>query len=248
MNPLNIGDIYNDNNKENLKNFSPQKIADETRNYLKKVFLWLFAGIFISGLVSYFVYGFFKNNDFGISGYLLPLAVIAFIVQLVICLILIWAIKKISKVTAQVLFILYAIITGMTFSFIFFAFSIKTITLTFFVTSIMFLILSIVGYKTKKDISKFSTILFSGLMCLILVSVVNLFMGNNFLDFIVSVIGVLVFMGFTIFDVYSIKKFNIIGNEGTDEDEKEVIVGAFNLYLDFVNLFINLLKVINDIT
>lgn len=239
---------YSNQSDENLKKFSPEKIATETKNYLKKVFMWMFAGVFVSAVSSYFTYiEFIKLDDSIKIKFLVPIVVGAIIAQLILAIALSWLIKKMSKDVARVLFIAYSILTGVSFSTIFFAFSISTIIITLFSTSIMFLVLSIIGYKTNKDISKFGTILFAGLICLIVVGLVNLFIGSNMVNFIASVIGVFVFMGFTIFDVYSIKRFNKIGNEGTDEDEKEVVIGAFNLYLDFVNLFLNLLKVIAEI-
>jgi hypothetical protein len=106
----------------------------------------------------------------------------------------------------------------------------------------MFGLMSFIGYTTKMDLTKFGPILFMGLLGIIIAGFANLFLRNSMLDFIVTIIGVIIFTALTAYDIQRIKKTNIIGNEGTEEDHKEAIIGALTLYLDFINLFLKLLR------
>jgi len=106
--------------------------------------------------------------------------------------------------------------------------------------------MSLYGYTTKKDLTSWGSFLFMGLIGLIIASVVNMFMQNSMMSTIISYVGVLIFVGLTAYDTQKIKEMNIIGNEGTDEDTKEAIQGALTLYLDFINLFLMLLRLMGD--
>jgi FtsH-binding integral membrane protein len=103
-----------------------------------------------------------------------------------------------------------------------------------------------VGYTTKTDLTRLGSLLFMAVIGIIIASVVNMFLGSSQLDYIISFVGVLVFTGLVAYDTQKIKEMNIIGNEGTDEDRKEAIMGALTLYLDFINLFIFLLRLFGD--
>jgi FtsH-binding integral membrane protein len=103
-----------------------------------------------------------------------------------------------------------------------------------------------VGYTTKSDLTRLGSLLFMAVIGIIIASVVNMFLGSSQLDYIISFVGVLVFTGLVAYDTQKIKEMNIIGNEGTDEDRKEAIMGALTLYLDFINLFIFLLRLFGD--
>jgi len=129
---------------------------------------------------------------------------------------------------------------------IFMIYTAESIASTFFVTAGTFAVMSAYGYFTKKDLSSWGNILFMGLIGIILASLVNLFFHNEMLYWITTYIGILVFVGLTAYDTQKIKEMNVIGNEGTDEDRKESIIGALVLYLDFINLFLLLLRVLGD--
>lgn len=112
----------------------------------------------------------------------------------------------------------------------------------FLVAALLFAVMSVYGYLTNADLTKFGQILITGLFGIVLAMVVNIFLNNSALDIILSALGALIFTGLIAYDTQKIKKLNIIGNEGTAEDAKEPIVGALILYLDFINLFLDLLR------
>ena len=155
-------------------------------------------------------------------------------------------VMQMSVSQATGVFLLYAGLTGVTFSTLFVVYTSASITSTFLVTAGTFGAMSLYGYTTKKDLTSWGSFLFMGLIGLIIASVVNMFMQNSMMSTIISYAGVLIFVGLTAYDTQKIKEMNIIGNEGTDEDTKEAIQGALTLYLDFINLFLMLLRLMGD--
>ena len=149
-----------------------------------------------------------------------------------------------SKATG--VFMLYAGLTGITFSAIFMAYTTASIFSTFLVTAGTFGAMSLYGYTTKKDLTSWGSFLFMGLIGIIIASVVNMFMQSSMMHMIITYAGVLIFVGLTAYDTQKIKEMNILGNEGTEEDTKEAIRGALTLYLDFINLFLMLLRLMGD--
>jgi FtsH-binding integral membrane protein len=152
-------------------------------------------------------------------------------------------IKKMTSLTATFIFILYSILNGFTLSIIFLVYTTDSIASTFFITAGTFAVMSIYGYFTKSDLTKLGNLLFMGLIGLIFASVFNMYCQNETLYWIETYAGILIFTGLIAYDTQKIKKLNIIGNEGTDEDKKEAIIGALTLYLDFINLFLRLLRI-----
>ena len=199
----------------------------------------MFLGLIISGITAYWVasnpslYKFILLNE-GIFYSLL-------IGELALVFGLVWLMKRISANIAIFMFLLYCFMTGLTLSVIFLVFTIESIGLAFFITACMFGIMSIYGYFTKTDLTQIGQVLIMGLFGIIIAGLVNLFLRNTLIDYIVSFIGVIIFTGLTTYDT---QKINIIGNEGTPEDTKESIMGALELYLDFVNLFLSLLRLL----
>lgn len=222
--------------------YSQQQVIEETRRFFQKVYGWMFLGLIISGITAYWVasdpslYKFILLNE-GIFYSLL-------IGELALVFGLVWLMKRISANIAIFMFLLYCFMTGLTLSVIFLVFTIESIGLAFFITACMFGVMSIYGYFTKTDLTQIGQVLIMGLFGIIIAGLVNLFLRNTLIDYIVSFIGVIVFTGLTAYDTQKIKKINIIGNEGTPEDTKESIMGALELYLDFVNLFLSLLRLL----
>jgi FtsH-binding integral membrane protein len=128
-------------------------------------------------------------------------------------------------------------------SAIFLVFTAESIASTFFITAGTFGAMSLYGYTTKQDLTRLGSLLFMALIGLLIASLVNMFMRSTMLYWITTFAGVLIFTGLTAYDTQKIKNMNIIGNEGTDEDRKEAIMGALTLYLDFINLFLYLLRI-----
>jgi FtsH-binding integral membrane protein len=151
-------------------------------------------------------------------------------------------IDKMSANTAIGSFLLYSVITGFVFSMLFLVFTMGSIASTFFITAGTFAVMSLIGYYTKTDLTSFGRIMMMALVGLIIASIANYFMNSPTLYWITTYAGILIFTGLIAYDTQKIKEMNIIGNEGTDDDKKEAIMGALCLYLDFINLFLLLLR------
>jgi len=216
-----------------------QHEIDETRRFFQKVYKWMFFGLLLSGTTAWWV-----ANSPTLSGMILgtPLFFVLIIGELGLVFGLVWGMKKMSASLAIFLFLLYSFVNGLTLSVIFLIYTIESIGQVFFITAGMFGAMSIYGYYTKKDLTGMGQILIMLLFGLIIATIVNIFLGSPFLDYILSFGGVVIFTGLTAYDTQKIKKTNILGNEGTPEDLKESIMGALHLYLDFVNLFLFLLR------
>ena len=158
------------------------------------------------------------------------------------------AINRLSAAGAQLFFYAFAAVMGLSLSWIFVAFTGVSITQTFLVTAISFAGLSLWGYTTKKDISAWGSFLIMGLIGLIVASIVNMFMGSHALQFAISVIGVLIFAGLTAYDTQKIKTTYLQHAHSMDSEwlGKSAIMGALNLYLDFINLFMFLLQFLGN--
>ncbi|MRR55753.1 MAG: Bax inhibitor-1/YccA family protein [Deltaproteobacteria bacterium] len=152
------------------------------------------------------------------------------------------AINKISASVASFLFLLYAAMNGVTMSVVFAVYTAESITSTFVVTAAMFGAMSVFGYVTKRDLSGWGSFLFMGLIGVVIASLVNIFVGSSAVSWIISVIGVIVFTGLTAYDTWKIKAMAASGVEG----RKPAILGALTLYLDFINLFLMLLRLLGS--
>lgn len=209
------------------------------KSSFSKVFLWMFVGLFVT-----FATGIYAStnenmiyNIFSTSAYWL-----IFIAEILVVIFLSARIHKMSFTTAIISFLAYSVLSGLTFSSIFLVFNISSIMFIFAVTAVLFLIFGLLGYFTNIDLSKMGTILFFGLLGVILVSLVNIFLGNPTLDIIVSAIAVIIFVGFIAYDIQRIKAFQ----QMMDDENKVAIIGALELYLDFINLFLHLLSLFGD--
>lgn len=148
------------------------------------------------------------------------------------------AINKLSTATATLLFIVYSALNGVTLSVVALAYTANSITSTFVITGGMFGAMSVYGYMTKRDLTSWGSFLFMGLIGVVIASVVNIFMGSSSVSWVISGIGVIVFTGLTAYDTWKIKEMAALGTEG----RKPAILGALTLYLDFINLFLMLLR------
>jgi FtsH-binding integral membrane protein len=154
--------------------------------------------------------------------------------------------QRMSAAAATGWFLFYAFLNGLTLSVIFVIYTAASIAGTFFVTAATFGAMSLYGYYTKRDLTKLGSLLMMALIGLILASVVNWFFNNPVLYWITTYAGILIFVGLVAYDTQKIKNMNIIGNEGTEEDHKEAIMGSLALYLDFINLFLYMLRLLGD--
>jgi len=208
--------------------------------FLAKVFNWMAIGLGLTGLVAFFT----AQSGLALSIVRGPLFFILILAELGLVFYLSARIDKLQPSTATGLFIGYSGLNGLTLSTIFLAYTRASIGSTFLITAGMFGAMAVYGLVTKKDLSGLGSFMFMGLIGIILASIVNLFLKSSSLYWAISVIGVLVFVGLTAWDVQKIKR---IGEQGIMEQgeaaiRKGSIIGALALYLDFINLFLMLLR------
>jgi uncharacterized protein len=216
----------------------------EQRTFMSKVYGWMSLALLITGFVAYFVASTPSILKVVLGNMLLFYGLI--IAEILLVGYLAVAIKKMSAARATAVFIGYSALNGLTMSFIFVIYTSASIASTFFITAGMFAVMSIYGFVTKKDLTGMGSFMMMGLFGIIIASIVNMFFKNQNLYWVITYIGVIIFVGLTAYDTQKIKNMNIIGNEGTDEGKKEAIIGALTLYLDFINLFLMLLRIFGN--
>ena len=227
---------------ENQISSSSHTIAAENARFMTRVYGWMTLGILMTALISY---GMSENPGLIETMLQNPMQFYALIgLQLVAVLTLSFLVQRLNSLMAGLLYFAYSALTGVTLSIIFLIYTHESILSTFLLTAFSFSGLSTFGYFTKKDLGPVGSFCIMGFFGMIGFGILSLFfpslmaMGGQ----IYSAIGVIVFAGLTAYDTQKIKALNIIGNEGTDEDRKEAIYGALTLYLDFIDLFLNLLR------
>lgn len=199
-----------------------------------RMFTWLFAGLMIT-----FISGYCLSLNQELLFNILSVGIIPIIIiELAIAIIMGFRIQKMKPMTTKICYIIYSITTGITFSTIFLAYQMSSIVYVFLITAIVFGICAILGYTTKLDLTKFGVILFIALLAALIVSLLNIFVFKSTqLELWISIIFILVFLGYTAYDMHTVKYLmNSIG------EEKAAVYGAFQLYLDFINIFIRLLE------
>lgn len=206
---------------------------------MKNVYLWMCGALIVTALTSYYVATspallsiIFANN---VTFFALIFAELGLVIALNAM------INKISPMVATMMFLLYSVINGATLASIFLVYTMSSIATTFFITAGTFGAMALYGSITKTDLSKMGNILIMGLVGLIIASLVNIFLKNSMMDMIISGVGVLIFTGLTAWDAQKIKAM-LYGAEENDSTQKIAILGALCLYLDFVNLFLYLLR------
>lgn len=206
------------------------------KNIFSKIYMWVFVGLLITFITSYSVSTSYEalNLIFGSKLYW-----IIMLAEIVVAIVLPVRLHKMNKTTAILLYLFYTFLTGLTFASIFILFSIASIIYVFLITSIVFLVFALIGRFTNIDLTKFGTFLFMTLIGIIILELINLFVMNGTLDMVLCVIGLIVFFGYIAYDVQKIKRLD---SYGMDEN-KLAVYGAFNLYLDFINVFIRLLQI-----
>lgn len=198
-----------------------------------KMFMWLFIGLLITFVGGYSL----SLNEVLLSEILTVGYLPIIVIELLIAILMGTRIQKMNPLTAKICYIIFSITTGVTFGVLFKIFELASIMSIFLVCSILFAVLAFIGYTTKKDITKLGTILFVSLIGIILLGIVNIFLKSTMLEFGLSVVGLLIFMGYVIYDMKNVKL--LIESIG---DDKAAVYGAFQLYLDFINMFIRLLE------
>ncbi len=241
-----------DFNQRSFTKTTDQAVIDEgLRAYMLKVYNYMTTGLLLTGLVAYFfgkasiVTG-ETGQIVGVTsiGALLfgsPLKWVVMLAPLGFVFYLSARINKMSVSSAQITFWIFSAIMGLSLASIFIVYTQASIARVFFISSGTFAAMSLYGYTTKKDLTKLGGFLFMGLIGIIIASLVNLFFQSSALHFAISVIGVLVFVGLTAYDTQSIKNMYYAG-DSESVGGKKALMGALRLYLDFINLFIMLLR------
>lgn len=205
--------------------------------FFSKVYLWMFIGLVVSGLTAYYT---------SITPSLLKFVYNSFMFIILSELIIVIAFtalrKKVSPEVARILFIIYSAISGLTLSSIFIVYKLSSIGIVFLSSAIMFGLLAMYGYFTKTNLSSFGKIMIFGLLSVIIMSIINIFINGSMFGIILSVVSVVLFLGLTAYDMQNLK--NIYDYYSNDEKElsKASIYGALDLYLDFINIFLQLLN------
>ena len=232
-------------NFENNFNIQSSGTQSLSKTFVSTVFLWMFAALGITALTAY-LFGTSESLFMTLinteTGSLSFLGWIVMFAPFAIVLIMSMGNDRLSVTSMVLMYVLYSILMGMSLSFIFMAYSSASIFKTFIITSVMFGLMALVGYTTKTDLTRFGSILMMALVGIIVASIVNFFMHSTQLEYIVSILGVLIFTGLTAWDVQKIKR---IGESGIFQGEataKLTIFAALSLYLDFLNLFLYLLR------
>jgi FtsH-binding integral membrane protein len=230
---------------------SATEIDAGLRHYMLRVYNYMASGVALTGLMAALVAAtpalqalFFQV---GMHGRMAPtgLGYVAMFAPLGIALAFSFGLARMSAATAQGLYWLYAGLMGISLSSIFFLYTGQSIVRVFFITAASFAGLSLYGYTTKRNLSAFGSFLIMGLFGLIIASVVNMFLMSSTLVFVMSVAGVLIFAGLTAYDTQKIRDMYWVGDSG-EVASKKAVMGAFALYLDFINLFIMLLRFFGD--
>ena len=220
------------------------------RSYMLKVYNYMGIGLVVTGLVAYFAFAQAFDSSGNLTGfgeaiYVSPLRWVIMLAPLAFVLVLSFGITKLSVPVTQILFWAFAAIMGLSLSSIFLIYPGQSITQVFFITAATFGAMSLYGYTTKRDLTQIGSFLIMGLIGLIIASVVNVFLHSSGLDFAISIVGVLIFVGLTAWDTQRIKESYNVGF-GADVLAKGAIMGALSLYLDFINLFLMLLRLFGN--
>lgn len=214
-----------------------------SKSFVSNVFAYMSLALAISGALAYLfgttdlIFSLVTRSGMTPLGWIVMLAPFAFILAMN------FGFNRMSFTTLLAVFLGYAAVMGISLSFIFLVYDLGIITKVFFITAGLFGAMAFIGYTTKTDLTKFGGFLMMAVIGIVIASVVNMFMKSSQMDYIISCVGVLVFTGLTAYDVQKIKRIGAGVEYGTAEASKLALMGALSLYLDFVNLFLFLLRV-----
>jgi uncharacterized protein len=228
---------YNSGDRWTARAAVPQVEIDVgLRQYMLRVYNYMAGGLALTGIVAYLSQGVYQQYIIGT-----PLYWVVLLAPLALVMVMSFGIQRMSLSAAQLSFWAYSALMGLWFAGIFLLFTTESIARVFFITAGTFAAMSIYGYTTRTDLSRFGSFLMMGLIGIIIASLVNIFVGSSALQFAISVIGIIVFVGLTAYDTQRIKEMYFDG-DGAVVAGKKAIMGALTLYLDFINLFLLLLQ------
>ncbi len=207
------------------------------RDYMLRIYNYMASGLALTGIVAYV----FAQSGLYIAIARTPLIWLVMLAPLGLVMWLSFGINRMQAATAQALFWVYAALMGVSLASVFLVFTGESVARVFFITAGTFGAMSLYGYTTQRDLSQWGSFLFMGLIGIIIASLVNIFLASSALQFAISVIGVIVFVGLTAYDTQQIKEM-YFENDDAQTAGKKAIMGALRLYLDFINLFMMLLQ------
>ena len=232
---------YNDFQMGTTAHDRELSIASAFPILMRKVYVWMALALVLTGVTAYGVatspglITAIATNKILFFGLIIAEFALVFGVS--------GAINRISLTTATLMFVAYSIINGALLSFLFLAYTMSSITSVFFITAGTFAVMAVIGYTTKKDLTSIGRILFMALIGIIIATLVNMFIGSSGLNTIISYVGVLIFVGLTAYDSQKIKEMLVVAGDHGEAGQKLALLGALTLYLDFINLFIYLLRI-----
>lgn len=236
---------YNDYEIKDFTQEHSLSFNDSFAILMRKVYLWMAMALVITGVTSYGV-----ASSPGLMQAILTnnaLLWVLIIAEFGLVFAISAAINKLSLTTATLLFVLYSVINGATLSVIFLVYTMESIASVFFITAGTFGVMAFIGYTTKKDLTSLGKMLFMALIGLIIATLVNVFfIQSSGFSLIVSYVGVLIFVGLTAYDSQKIKQMLLQAPDAGESAQKLALLGALTLYLDFINLFIYLLRIFGD--
>ncbi|GMO58203.1 MAG: Bax inhibitor-1/YccA family protein [Termitinemataceae bacterium] len=213
------------------------KTVDVQKSFITGVYLWMAFALGVTGITAMFAV---STNIFEFI-FSIPFApIILGVAELALVAVLSAKINSLSAVAATLMFLIYSTLTGLSLSVIFLVYTGTSIATIFFVSAGMFALMSAFGFATKADLTKMGSILMMVLIGIIIASVVNFFLGSAPLYFIISFVSVIVFAGLTVYDAQKLKAISVSGD--FDTARKQSVIGALSLYLDFINLFLSMLR------
>ncbi len=221
-----------------------EQVEELQHAFVVKVYGWMMAGLMVTGVVALFTILVPALFQLVFSSRWTFLALVGGQLGLVIWLSA--RIEKMSASTATMVFLGYSALTGLTLSAIFMLYTAASLATTFFVTAGTFGAMSAYGYVTKRDLTSMGSFLMMGLIGMVIASVVNMFLNNSTIYWITTYIGIFIFVGLTAYDTQKIKEMSGAALQGAEIEQKGAIMGALRLYLDFINLFLLLLRVMGN--
>ena len=209
--------------------------------FIRRTYAWMCGGLLLTALVAYVVASNQTLTNFFFTNIIIFYGLI--LLEIILVGYLAFRVQKMSTASAKGIFLAYAALNGVTLSLLFIIYTSSSIALTFLVTAGMFGLMSLYGYFTKKDLTTMGHIALMALFGLIIASLINLFLSNSGLYWITTYAGVLIFTVLIAYDAQKLKQLYVLGQNTVGGEVKESIIGALTLYLDFINLFINLLRI-----
>ncbi len=205
--------------------------------FFTKVYLWMFIGLLLSSISAYFTFVNPAMNTFVYSSFGLILTI-----ELIVVITFSLLRRKVSPMGAKIMFIVYSIISGLTLSSIFIVYKLSSIMVVFLSAAIMFGLLALYGYFTNQDLTSFGKLLMFGLLAVIIMSIINIFVTSQSFDITISIISIIIFLGLTAWDMQNLKRIYYYYENDSVALDKSAIYGALDLYLDFINIFLDLLR------